>query len=79
MVPIRVAIIGFGKIAVDQHIPSIRDNPRFDLVAGASPNSSPPDGLWPSPRRRPSPRSWGRSSSSRRCRAPRDWTSAKAA
>ena len=45
MVPIRVAIIGFGKIAVDQHIPSIRDNPRFDLVAGASPNSSPPDGL----------------------------------
>ncbi len=34
--PIRIAIIGFGKIAEDQHLPSIRENPAFELVAIAS-------------------------------------------
>jgi predicted dehydrogenase len=34
--PIRIAIIGFGKIAADQHVPSIEGNPRFELVATSS-------------------------------------------
>jgi predicted dehydrogenase len=34
--PIRTAIIGFGKIAADQHVPSIAGNPRFELVATSS-------------------------------------------
>lgn len=33
---IRIAIIGYGKIAEDQHVPSINANPRFDLVASSS-------------------------------------------
>ena len=36
MRPIRIAIIGYGKIAEDQHRPSIEGNPRFDLVATSS-------------------------------------------
>ena len=36
MKPIRIAIIGFGKIAADQHVPSIAGNDRFDLVATSS-------------------------------------------
>ena len=36
MKPIRIAIIGFGKIAADQHVPSIAGNPRFALVASSS-------------------------------------------
>jgi len=36
MKPIRIAIIGFGKIAADQHVPSIQGNPRFELVASSS-------------------------------------------
>ena len=36
MKPIRIAIIGFGKIAVDQHLPSIQGNPRFELAATSS-------------------------------------------
>jgi predicted dehydrogenase len=36
MKPIRIAIIGFGKIAADQHVPSISGNPRFELVATSS-------------------------------------------
>ena len=36
MKPIRIAIIGFGKIAQDQHVPSITGNPRFELVATSS-------------------------------------------
>lgn len=36
MRPIRIAIIGFGKIAADQHAPSIAANPRFELVATSS-------------------------------------------
>jgi len=34
--PIRIAIIGFGKIAADQHLPSILANPRFELAASSS-------------------------------------------
>ena len=36
MKPLRVAIIGFGKIAADQHVPSITSNPRFELAATSS-------------------------------------------
>ena len=36
MKPIRIAIIGFGKIAADQHLPSIQANPRFELAATSS-------------------------------------------
>jgi D-galactose 1-dehydrogenase len=34
--PIKIAILGFGKIAEDQHVPSIRGNSRFELVATSS-------------------------------------------
>ena len=33
---IRIAIIGFGKIAADQHVPAIQGNPRFELVGTSS-------------------------------------------
>lgn len=33
MKPLRIAIIGYGKIAQDQHVPAIEANPRFDLAA----------------------------------------------
>jgi predicted dehydrogenase len=36
MKPIRIGIIGFGKIAEDQHAPSIAANPRFELAASSS-------------------------------------------
>jgi predicted dehydrogenase len=36
MKPIPIAIIGYGKIAEDQHVPSISANPRFELVASSS-------------------------------------------
>ena len=36
MRPLRIAIIGFGKIAADQHVPSIAANPRFELAATSS-------------------------------------------
>ena len=39
MKPIRIAIIGYGKIAADQHVPSIQANPRFELVATSSRSS----------------------------------------
>lgn len=32
----RIGIIGLGKIAQDQHLPSIRANPNFDLLAVSS-------------------------------------------
>ncbi|MGZ8998091.1 MAG: Gfo/Idh/MocA family protein [Allosphingosinicella sp.] len=38
--PIRIAIIGFGKIARDQHVPSIAGDPSFELAAVASRNQS---------------------------------------
>jgi predicted dehydrogenase len=34
--PIRIAIIGYGKIAEDQHVPSIEGNARFELAATSS-------------------------------------------
>ncbi len=36
MRPLRIGIIGFGKIAQDQHVPSIAGNPRFELAATVS-------------------------------------------
>ena len=36
MNPIRIAIIGYGKIAADQHVPSISGNDRFELAATSS-------------------------------------------
>jgi D-galactose 1-dehydrogenase len=36
MKPLRIAIIGYGKIAEDQHLPSIKGNSRFELVATSS-------------------------------------------
>ena len=36
--PIRIAIVGVGKIAVDQHLPAIAANPDFTLAATVSPN-----------------------------------------
>lgn len=36
MQPIRIGIVGVGKIARDQHIPRIAANPAFELVAVAS-------------------------------------------
>jgi D-galactose 1-dehydrogenase len=35
---IRIALVGLGKIARDQHLPAIAANPAFELVAIASPN-----------------------------------------
>ena len=43
--PIRIAIIGYGKIAQDQHVPSIRANSDFDLVAVSSRRPVQADGL----------------------------------
>jgi predicted dehydrogenase len=34
--PIRIALIGVGKVACDQHIPALRDDAAFSLVAGVS-------------------------------------------
>ncbi|WP_205480785.1 Gfo/Idh/MocA family protein [Sphingomonas arenae] len=36
MRPLRTAIIGFGKIAADQHVPAIEGNPRFELAGSVS-------------------------------------------
>jgi D-galactose 1-dehydrogenase len=38
MKPTRLALIGMGKIARDQHLPAIADNPNFVLAATASRN-----------------------------------------
>ncbi len=35
---IRIALVGVGKIARDQHVPAIAGNPAFELVAAASPH-----------------------------------------
>ena len=39
MDPIKLAIVGLGKIARDQHLPSLAANPNYRLVAVASPNN----------------------------------------
>ena len=36
MRPLRIGIIGYGKIAEDQHVPSIAGNQRFELAATVS-------------------------------------------
>ena len=36
MRPIRIAIVGFGKIAADQHVPAIEQHPRLELAASSS-------------------------------------------
>ena len=37
--PIRLVIVGVGKIVEDQHVPTLKTDPRFQLVAGVSPHS----------------------------------------
>ncbi|RMU73727.1 D-galactose 1-dehydrogenase [Pseudomonas syringae pv. aptata] len=36
MQPIRLGLVGYGKIAQDQHVPAIHANPAFELVAVAT-------------------------------------------
>jgi predicted dehydrogenase len=36
MRPLRIAIIGFGKIAADQHVPAIAGHPRLELAGTSS-------------------------------------------
>lgn len=50
MKPLRVAIIGYGKIAEDEHVPSIAGNPRFELAANVG-SRAPSDGGVPGFRR----------------------------
>jgi predicted dehydrogenase len=38
---LRIAIIGFGKIAADQHVPAIAGQPGMSLVAAVSPRHGP--------------------------------------
>jgi D-galactose 1-dehydrogenase len=38
MEPIRIAVVGLGKIARDQHVPAISSSPAFSLVATVSPD-----------------------------------------
>jgi D-galactose 1-dehydrogenase len=40
---IRIAVVGLGKIAHDQHLPTIAASAQFELVAAASPDASPLD------------------------------------
>lgn len=42
--PLKIGLIGLGKIAIDQHIPAINANPELELVAGCSPRAR-PDGV----------------------------------
>ena len=43
MRPLRIAIIGFGKIAGDQHAPAIAANPRLELAASVSRSGNGPE------------------------------------
>ena len=43
--PIRIALVGFGKIARDEHVPAIRADPRYDLVAITSRSGDPGIGV----------------------------------
>ena len=43
--PIRIAIVGYGKIAKDQHVPSIAADPRFELAAVVSPRAPADEGV----------------------------------
>jgi D-galactose 1-dehydrogenase len=40
--PLRIAVVGLGKIAHAQHLPTIDASDRFQLVAGASPGANLP-------------------------------------
>jgi len=42
--PIRIAVVGMGKIAKDQHLPAIAGIPDFDLVATVSRSGDSTDG-----------------------------------
>lgn len=43
MAPIRIAVVGVGKIARDQHLPAIAGTPAFSLAATVSPDHRGPD------------------------------------
>jgi len=43
--PIRLAIVGLGKIARDQHLPALRANPAFALVATVCPLGARAEGV----------------------------------
>ena len=43
--PIRIAIVGYGKIARDQHVPAIAADPRFELAALVSPRAPADEGV----------------------------------
>lgn len=43
MRPLRIAIIGFGKIAGDQHVPAIAAHPRLELAATSSRTGAGPE------------------------------------
>ncbi len=45
MEPIRIAIVGVGKIARDQHMPAIEGSPAFSLAATVSPHHPGKDGI----------------------------------
>lgn len=40
---IRIAVVGVGKIAKDQHLPTLAADPDFALVAGVTRHAPPPD------------------------------------
>ena len=44
MKPIRIALAGIGKIARDQHVPTIAASDRFELVAAVT-SHAPPAGV----------------------------------
>ena len=52
MKPLRIAIIGYGKIAEDEHVPSIAGNERFELVANVG-SKAPREGAVPGFARHP--------------------------
>lgn len=39
LVPMRLAVVGLGKIARDQHLGAINSHPDFDLVCGVDPHA----------------------------------------
>ena len=43
--PMRIAIVGYGKIAADQHVPAIAADPAFELAATVSRRRAGPPGV----------------------------------
>ena len=39
--PLNIGLVGLGKIVVDQHLPALRANPGFRVVAGCAPDPGP--------------------------------------